>query len=158
MDRFLIRFRIVARIVAWSAIAGIVILSVVPANERPMIAEPWFDEWVGHFVEHFSAFALAAAAFTIGYCRFSLLRLLLLAFFFSAGIELLQIPMPTRHARTSDFIVDFVALFIAIAIVRIGIGVRRHFANTRLSDKPPDGPSSPKRRVFANFTITDCKT
>jgi VanZ family protein len=134
MDRFLIRYRVLARVVAWTGIAGIVILSVVPANERPMIAGLWFDEWVGHFVEHFLAFTLAAAAFAVGYYRFSLLRLLLMAFFFSAGIELLQIPLPTRHARISDFIVDFVALCIAIAIVRIGFGVGRHSANTKLSD------------------------
>jgi VanZ family protein len=134
MDRFLIRYLVVSRVVAWIGIAGIVVLSVVPANERPMFAELWFNEWSGHFIEHFSAFSLAAAAFAIGYYRFSLLQLLLLAFFFSAGIELLQILLPTRHARTSDFMVDFVALSIAIAIVRIGAGVGRYYANTRLSD------------------------
>jgi len=44
--------------------------------------------------------------FAIGY-RLSLIRLLLLAFFFCGGIELLQVPLPTRHARIGDLVVDF---------------------------------------------------
>jgi VanZ family protein len=119
MDEFLARYYIVARIVAWIAICGVVILTVVPANDRPNFAEWWLDERIEHLVEHFSAFALVAAAFTIGYYRLPLHQLLLLALFFSAGLELLQIPLPTRHARVSDFVVDFAALCITIVVVRL---------------------------------------
>ena len=49
-------------------------------------------------------FALVGGAFAIGY-RFSLIRLLVLAVFFCGGVELLQLPLPTRHARVSDFLV-----------------------------------------------------
>ena len=73
---------------------------------------PWFRQWF----EHFAAFAMVAGMFAIGY-RFSLIRLLLLAFFFCGGIELLQVPLPTRHARVSDFVIDFVASSFAIAVV-----------------------------------------
>jgi len=76
----------------------------------------------GHLIEHGAAFALVAAAFAIGY-RFSLLRLLLLALLYCAGIELLQIPLPTRHARVSDFFIDFAAAAIAMALVRAGESV-----------------------------------
>ena len=61
--------------------------------------------------------ALAVAGvFAIGY-SFSLVRLLLLAFFFCGGIELLQVPLPTRHARVSDFVLDFVVSCFAIGFV-----------------------------------------
>jgi len=117
--RLLICYRIAARTVAWIGIVGILILSVVPANERPTLAEGWFGEWAGHIIDHSAAFALVAAAFAIGY-RFSLIWLLFLAFCFAAAIELLQVPVPTRHARMSDFVIDFVASCVAIAMVLIG--------------------------------------
>jgi VanZ family protein len=127
MDGFLARYYIVARVVAWIAICGVVILTVVPANDRPTFTEWWLDERIEHLVEHFSAFALVAAAFTIGYYRLSLHQLLLLALFFSAGLELLQIPLPTRHARVSDFVVDLAALCITVVVVRLitGTGVEQ---------------------------------
>ena len=89
-------YRMAARVLAWIGIVGIVILSVVPANERPTLAQGWFGALFGHLTEHVAAFALVAAAFAIGY-RFSLFRLLTLALCYCAGIELLQIPLPTRH-------------------------------------------------------------
>jgi VanZ family protein len=54
----------------------------------------------------------------IGY-RFSLLRLLTLAFLYCGAIELMQIPLPTRHARVSDFAVDFAAAALAMGLVRV---------------------------------------
>jgi VanZ family protein len=122
MDDFSARYRAVARIVAWVAICGIVVLTVIPANDRPTFAEWWLAERLSHFLEHFSAFGLVGAAFAAGYYRLSLQQLVLLAFVFSAGIELLQIPLPTRHARLSDFIIDFATLCIAAVLVRATIG------------------------------------
>jgi VanZ family protein len=40
-----------------------------------------------------------------------------LAVFFCAGIELLQVPLPTRHARVSDFLVDTTGACLAILCV-----------------------------------------
>jgi hypothetical protein len=117
--------QIVARVLAWIGIIGIIILSVVPANERPSVAAAWFGELLGHLIEHVAAFALVAAAFAIGY-RFSLLRLITLALIYCAGIELIQIPLPTRHARVSDFLIDFAAAAVAMAAVRAGESVFGH--------------------------------
>ncbi len=117
-------YQVVARILAWIGIFTIIVLSVVPANDRPVTsAGQWFGQWIGQWIEqwieHFAAFALVAGAFAIGY-RFSLIRLLLLAFFFCGGIELLQVPLPTRHARVSDFVIDFIASCFAIVVVFAG--------------------------------------
>jgi VanZ family protein len=125
-----------ARVLAWIGIVGIVILSVVPANERPTPAQGWFGALFGHLTEHVAAFALVAAAFAIGY-RFSLFRLLTLALCYCGGIELLQIPLPTRHARVSDFLIDFAAAIVAMALVRAGESFYGHLED-KLSPLPGD--------------------
>ena len=73
-----------ARLMAWLGISAIVILSVVPAVDRPVTG-------AGQLLEHLTAFAIVGGAFAIGY-RLSLMRLMFLAAFFCAGIELLQVP------------------------------------------------------------------
>jgi VanZ family protein len=95
-----------ARTMAWIGILAIIILSVVPAENRPVTG-------AGQWLEHFTTFAIVGGAFAIGY-RPSLTRLMFLAVFFCAGIELLQIPLPTRDARVSDFLVDTVGACFAI--------------------------------------------
>jgi VanZ family protein len=67
-------------------------------------------------LEHFTAFAIVGGAFAIGY-RLSLKRLMFLAVFFCAGIELLQVPLPTRHARVSDFLIDTAGASLAVLCV-----------------------------------------
>jgi hypothetical protein len=98
-----------ARMMAWLGISAIVILSVVPAVDRPVTG-------AGQLLEHLTAFAIVGGAFAIGY-RLSLMRLMFLAAFFCAGIELLQVPLPTRHARVSDFLVDTTGACLAILCV-----------------------------------------
>lgn len=124
-NQVLINYRIVARVLAWIGIFTIIVLSVVPANDRPVTG-------TGHLTEHFAAFAPVAAAFAIGYYPLSLLRLLLLAFLFCGGIELLQMPLPTRHARVTDFVIDLFAAWSAIAIT---LAVEKFLA------KPPRNPA-----------------
>ena len=109
MDWLISRYTVVARTLAWIGIFAIIILSVVPADDRPVSG-------VGQGPEHFTAFALVGAAFAIGY-RFSLIRLLVLAVFYCAGIELLQIPLPTRHARVSDFLTNSAGACFAVLCV-----------------------------------------
>ena len=87
-------------------------MSIVPAAERPVTG-------AGQRFEHFAAFALVAGAFAIGY-RLSLMRLLMLAFLICGGIELLQVPLPTRHARLSDFVIDVFGSCFAIGLVFVG--------------------------------------
>ena len=121
MDWWIAHYRLVARALAWVGILAIVVLSVVPAADRPATGS-------GPPVEHFAAFTLVAGAFAIGY-RLSLIRLVLLAFFFCGGVELLQVPLPTRHARIGDFVIDFVASCFAIVVVLVSeilIGIRRN--------------------------------
>lgn len=101
--------RTVARALAWIGILAIIVLSAVPAVDRPVTG-------AGQLLEHFTAFTLVAGVFAISY-RLSLIRLLLLAFFFCGGVELLQVPLPTRHARVGDSVIDFVASYFAILLV-----------------------------------------
>jgi VanZ family protein len=54
--------------------------------------------------------------FAIGY-RFTLTWLLLMALLFCGGIELLQVPLPTGHARVSDFAIDLLGSYFAIGLV-----------------------------------------
>jgi hypothetical protein len=108
-SQVLIHYRVVARVLAWIGILTIIVLSIVPADERPVTG-------AGHLPEHVAAFVPVAAAFAVGYHRLSLMWRLSLAFLFCGGIELLQIPLPTRHARVTDFIIDLFASWSAIAI------------------------------------------
>jgi VanZ family protein len=104
--------RVLARILAWIGISAILVLSVVPAVDRPVTG-------TGQVFEHFTAFALVAGAFAIGY-RLTVVRLVLLALCFCGGTELLQVPLATRHARLSDFAIDFVGSCFAIGVVVVG--------------------------------------
>ena len=109
MNRMIYSCRALARALAWVGVVSIIVLSIVPAIDRPVTG-------TGQWTEHFAAFAPVAAMFAIGY-RLSLVQLVLLALIFCGGIELLQITLPTRHARLSDFTVDFVASCFAIGCV-----------------------------------------
>jgi hypothetical protein len=102
-------FRMAARALAWIGILAIIILSVVPAADRPVSG-------AGQLFEHFAAFGLITAVIAIGY-DLPLIRLLFFAFLFCGGIELLQVLVPTRHARVSDFFIDFVASCFVIAVI-----------------------------------------
>jgi VanZ family protein len=107
----LTEFMTIGRVLAWTAILAIVLVSVVPAAERPVTG-------LGQVFEHFIAFGIVASLFALVYpLRFW--PLLLLALLFCGGIELLQIPLPTRHARISDFVIDVVAAWMAICVVAI---------------------------------------
>ena len=52
----------VARALAWVGILAIIILSAVPAADRPFTG-------AGHLFEHLAAYALVAGMFAIGYRR-----------------------------------------------------------------------------------------
>jgi VanZ family protein len=98
----------VFRILSWFGIAAIIVLSVVPAADRPVTG-------AGQDLEHIVALGLTATAFTFGH-RQKIIWLLLAAVFFCAGIELIQTFAPTRHARLSDFMIDSLASIAAIGI------------------------------------------
>ena len=109
MNRLIYRYRAIARALTSIGAVAIVVLSVVPAADRPVTG-------AGQSLEHLSAFGLVAGLFAVGY-RLPLALRLLIPAVFCAAVEALQIPLPSRHARISDFVVDIIASWAAIAIV-----------------------------------------
>ena len=106
----------ISRIAAWLLVLAIVILSIVPAEDRPVTPLP-------HDLEHLGIFILTGVAFGIGYGRYLFPAVAAIAF--SGAIELIQLYIPDRHARLSDFIVD--ALGISCGVI-FGAFVARYTA------------------------------
>ena len=77
---------------------AILVLSLVPAEFRPETGLP-------HNVEHGGIFALLGGAMVLGY-RPRFWAWVTLGPLFAAVIEVLQLGVPGRHARLSDFLVD----------------------------------------------------
>jgi VanZ family protein len=90
------------RVTAWALAVAVALLSVVPANFRPVTDMP-------HDFEHFAIFLATGVAFGFGYSRrpFAVAVMLVL---FAAAVEIAQIFAPDRHARLSDFVVDALAV------------------------------------------------
>jgi VanZ family protein len=86
------------RAFAWLLVIGLVVVTVVPASERPVTG-------VQHGYEHFLAFSFVGFTFALAYSRPPIL-LMLAAIGFALFLELLQIPLPTKHARLEDFLTD----------------------------------------------------
>jgi hypothetical protein len=95
-----------ARVVAWLGLVTIIVLSVVPSSFRPTTFFP-------HTMEHVGIFLFDGVAFGISYFSYEWL-LGIWAVIFSAGVELAQVMIPSRHARLSDFFVDAIAACIGI--------------------------------------------
>jgi VanZ family protein len=105
-----------ARIAAWVLALAIVILSIVPAEFRPQTSMP-------HQFEHFAIFFATGVAFMCGYSQRAL-KVAIALVVFAGMIEIVQIYVPGRHARLSDFIVDAAALCAGLALASVG-GARR---------------------------------
>jgi VanZ family protein len=100
-----------AQITAWLLAAVITALSVVPPWLRP-------ETGVQHDLEHFSIFFMTGIAFGFGYWRRpSVVTIALVVF--AGMIEIVQMFVPGRHARLSDFIVDALALCVGAALAAI---------------------------------------
>ena len=99
---------VLARVAGWGLVAAIVILSVVPAPLRPETSLP-------HHLEHFAIYFATGLAFALGYSLMPLLATLLVMF--SGAVEILQLFIPGRHARLSDFIVDALASVVGLMTV-----------------------------------------
>jgi VanZ family protein len=98
---------IASRLAAWLLILAITVLSLVPPDLRPETSLP-------HDLEHFAIFAAAGFAFGFGYRdRARMAAVSLVAF--SGAIELAQMAVPGRHARLGDFVVDALAMVVALA-------------------------------------------
>jgi VanZ family protein len=101
-----------SRALAWSLAAAILILSVVPPSARPVTGAP-------HALEHFAIFALCGSAFGFGYRIAGVIEGLALVTF-AGAIELMQLIVPGRHARLSDFAIDAIASCVGIFIGWLG--------------------------------------
>ena len=94
--------------VSWLIIVGLVIVTIVPANDRPVSG-------LQHDWEHFLAFGLAGLVFGLAYAG-HIREFLLSAVVFTLVLELSQIPLATRHARIEDFVVNAVGACLGILI------------------------------------------
>jgi VanZ family protein len=101
-----------ARIIAWLLVFILALLSVVPPELRPNTNLP-------HNVEHFAALFITGVAFGVGYRRRPLIVTSVLVFFCGA-IEIVQLLVPGRHSRLSDFIVDAFAATAGVATAFVG--------------------------------------
>ena len=97
-----------ARISAWLALTVTIVLTIVPSELRPVAPVP-------HVFEHFATFLILGIAFALGYPRrhFYLAGSALPCI---AGLELLQLFAPGRHARFGDFLVNAIGAYIGIAL------------------------------------------
>ncbi len=111
------------RAIAWSLLAAILILSLVPPSLRPVTGAP-------HGFEHFSIFALCGLAFGLGYRVAGIFEGIGLVVF-SAAVEVLQLLAPGRHARLIDFAVDAIASCAGVLIGRLAQRVTAGDADAR---------------------------
>ena len=103
------------RVAAWFLLLAIVVLSVVPPGFRPVTP-------ASHNVEHLVIFFLTGVAFGLGYESRWFMQVIGLAGF-SAAIELLQLFIPGRHARLSDFLVNAVSVALGIGLAALMVGL-----------------------------------
>lgn len=111
----MVSVRIILRLMAIAASVAIVILTVVPAPQRPVTMAP-------HDLEHFAAFCLTGILYGVAFER-RLSQLLLAAVTYAILLECIQIPLPTRHARLEDAVVDAAALCIGLVLGKLSQGV-----------------------------------
>lgn len=99
-----------ARAFAWALATAIVVLSVVPPSLRPETGPP-------HALEHFAIYWLSGVAFALGYGLTPIVATFLVIF--SGAVETVQLFIPGRHARVSDFIIDAVACIIGLVTIAV---------------------------------------
>jgi len=116
------------QIAAWLLLIAIVVLSVVPPTDRPVTPAP-------HNIEHLGIFLLTGLAFGLGYETRHLAQAFGLVIF-SAAIELIQLAIPGRHARFSDFVVDAISASIGTGLARI---MTAHWKSTSTATAKHDG-------------------
>jgi VanZ family protein len=96
------------QVAAWLLVLVIIALSVGPPSTRPVTG-------AGHNFEHLAIFLAMGVAFGLGYPRrVIVLPIALLGF--SAVIEIVQMVVPGRHARLSDFLTDAAASCLGVAV------------------------------------------
>src|SRR5262245_16546360 len=109
------------RLTFWLVVLMLIWFTVVPASIRP-------GSVASHHMDHFASFALAGFLYYLGYADHLLTRLIT-AVFFAGSLEVLQLLVPSRHARLTDFVVDALGacagIVFAFALAR-SFGSRSH--------------------------------
>jgi hypothetical protein len=108
---------IIVRWIAWAALAAVVVLSLVPVGLRPVSALP-------HIYEHFTVFLLVGLAFGMAYPG-QRLAIGLASVPTAAAIELLQLFVPGRHARVSDFVINATGACVGLALASVITRIRQ---------------------------------
>ena len=102
MDRPIVR--LLFKILTLGLLVAVLALSVVPPELRPVTEAP-------HDVEHFAIFVVLGGAAVLGYSL--TFRVWIIGGpLYAAFIEIIQLVVPGRHARLSDFVVDAAAVLI----------------------------------------------
>jgi VanZ family protein len=110
------------RLFAWTCIAAIILLSLVAPALRPVTILP-------HNLEHAAIFAIAGCAAGLGYPDRPAMTCAAFVLF-AGAIELAQIPVPGRHARLTDFVVDALAACAGIAAALLAARIRPRAAKS----------------------------
>jgi VanZ family protein len=92
----------------WSGMLALMALSVVPAAERPVTGLP-------NDFEHVLAYGAVGICAGLGFKTTSPIKFAA-AIAFAGAVELVQIPLSTRHARLEDFVVDAVGACVGIIV------------------------------------------
>ena len=115
--------QIISQAGVWILLTTIVVLSLLPPQDRPVTSLP-------HLVEHLSIFLATGLVFGVGYPQRRLFQFVTLLAF-TAAIELAQLLVPGRHARLSDFLIDALGMtvglwigFMAVPGTRSGVRAR----------------------------------
>ena len=119
-----------SRGLAWVLVVGIVGLSIIPPDYRVITDLP-------RPLEHLSIFLLAGLAFGLGYPdRYPSQTIALVLF--AAAVELVQVWVPGRHARLSDFAAGLVGLTLGTGLAYVSTRMARHkrgaYARTTAAD------------------------
>ena len=73
---------------------------------------------VGHNLEHLLIFAATGGLIACGYYRLALLA-------FSGAVEVVQMMVPSRHARLSDFLTDAAASIVGVGLSFVFVKLAR---------------------------------
>jgi hypothetical protein len=92
------RMKLFARVLGWSAVIFIAVLSLVPGDMRPHTGAP------GPF-EHVAAYLGTAGLLTVGYGSKRLAGIIVISLsFYSAIFEIAQTQIPGRNPAVADFV------------------------------------------------------
>jgi VanZ family protein len=90
---------------------AVAVLSIVPAEVRPVVAPHNFEHIAIYFALGLSAGLSYLPRFAVGICGSLVL--------FCVTIEVLQIGIPGRHARIEDLVIDLIASQFGVAFVAL---------------------------------------